>query len=162
MKAKQIKLLKKQIARLEEKDFNIEVWKKTTIIIMERIFGKNSTEIKQIREITQDMSSWSLRDNLGETTDNSKLLGIQILETCIDELELSDELTDTEKNIDSSFMDVLKDELKGSQFHNIVSILDKHINDAQKNKELKRVLDKLDKSELLDIIVKYILYISKL
>ena len=164
MKAKQIKLLKKQIARLEEKDFNLEVWKNTTIIILERIFGKNSTEISQISGIKQDMSSWSLRDTLGEAIDKSKLLGKQILEICIDELELSVELTETEKpglpagrNVDSSFLDVLKNELKGSQYQTITSILEKNIDKVQKNKELKSILEKLNKSELLDIIIKFLL-----
>ena len=157
MKAKQIKLLKKQIARLDENDFNLEVWKKTTIMILERIFKKNSLEIKQISELTQNMSSWTLRDNLGETIDKSKLLGKQILETCIDELEISEELTDTEKIKDSDFFDILKNELKGSQYQTIISIIEKNIDDLQKNKELKNVLDKLDKNELLYIIIKHIL-----
>lgn len=157
MKEKQIKLLKKQIARLDEKDFNLEVWKKTTIIILERIFGKSSTEIKQINEIKQDMSSWSLRDTLGEENDKSSLLGKQILETCIDELEISEELVDTEKIKDSGFFDVLKYELKGSQYQSITSIMEKNIDDLQKIKELKNVLDKLDKNELLDIIIKHLL-----
>ncbi len=157
MKAKQIKLLKKQIARLDDKDFNLDVWKKSTIILLERIFGKNSTEIKQIKEISQDMSSWSLRDNLGDSSsDRSNLLGKQILETCIDELELTEELDESE-DAGNKKLNLLKNELKGSQYENIRKILDKNMNEDQKLEELTKSLEKIDKEDLTDLIAKLIL-----
>lgn len=148
---KQIKLLKKQIAKLDDKDFDLEVWKISTRLLLEKIFGKNSSEIKQINEISGDMSSWTLRDNLGDNkSDRSKLLGKQILETCIDELEISEnEITGDSKN---DFMDLLKDELKGAQFKQINEIVSSNETSDGKYKKLLALFKKSVPDDFLNAL----------
>ena len=153
MKAKQIELLKKQIAKLEEKEFDLEVWKISTILLLEKIFGKTSSEIKQIKDISGDMSSWTLRDNLGDVkSDRSRLLGKQILETCIDELDLSDDKTSSGKTYSDNIESILKNELTGSQLEKIKNIIEEKISKESKIDKLNNFLNALDKSVLSQIL----------
>ena len=75
MAEKEIALLKEQIIRLDEKKFDLEAWKNHTIIFLERIFGKDSSKIKMIKELHYDYSSWSLRDTAaaGKTKDKDPI-----------------------------------------------------------------------------------------
>ncbi len=51
MAEKEIALLKEQIARLDEKKFDLEAWKNHTIIYLERIFGRDSSKIKMLKDL---------------------------------------------------------------------------------------------------------------
>ena len=62
MAEKEISLLQGQIERLNDKKFDLEAWKNHTQIFLERIFGKDSSKLKMIRDLNYDYSSWSLRD----------------------------------------------------------------------------------------------------
>jgi hypothetical protein len=144
MPDKEIQLLKAQIDKLNNKDFDLDAWKKSTIIILARIFGDNNLKIKQIESIEYDYSSWSLRDTTGFNTylDSCKKLGKEILQACIDELETLG-LPDTEETPDEFFLVItgaLQDELKGSQVKEINQILS-----SGENPEAKRdkILEKL-------------------
>ena len=81
MPKKEIDLLKAQIDKLNAKGFDLDAWKKYTIIILARIFGENTQKIKQIDSIEYDYSSWSLRDTTGSNSylDTCKKLGKEIL-----------------------------------------------------------------------------------
>ena len=65
MADKEISILKEQIERLNEKQFDLDSWKNQTVIFLERIFGKESSKVKLIRELHYDYSSWNLRDTTG-------------------------------------------------------------------------------------------------
>lgn len=85
---KEIQLLKKLIEKIDDKNFNLEAWKSSVMIILARIFGENSQKIRQIESIDYDYSSWSMRDTSGiPYIETCKKLGRQILETSIMELE---------------------------------------------------------------------------
>jgi hypothetical protein len=127
MPEKEIQLLKAQIDKLSRKDFDLDAWKKATIIVLARIFGENNLKIKQIESIEYDYSSWSLRDTTGFNTylDSCKKLGREILQACIDELETLG-LPKTEETSDEFFLVItgaLQDELKGSQVREISQVL---------------------------------------
>lgn len=127
MPEKEIQLLKTQIDKLSKKDFDLDAWKKYTIIILARIFGGNSMKIKQIENIEYDYSSWSLRDTTGSNIylDSCKKLGREILQASVDELETLG-LPQTEAATDEFFQvitDALQDELKGTQVKEIGQIL---------------------------------------
>lgn len=127
MPKKEIELLKAQIQKLDAKDFDLEAWKKYTIIILARIFGDTSQKVRQIEGIEYDFSSWSLRDTTGSSSyiDTCKKLGMEILEASIEELKtfgLPEQ--DTSSNaIFDAVMEALEDELKGHQFKEIRKIL---------------------------------------
>lgn len=128
MPKKEIQLLKTQIDKLKSKDFDLDAWKKYTIIILSRIFGDNSQKVKQIESIEYDYSSWSLRDTTGSDSylDSCKKLGREILQASVDELE-SLGLPESEQVSDEFFLTItnaLQDELKGSQVKEIGRILE--------------------------------------
>lgn len=127
MPEKEIQLLKIQMDKLNKKDFDLDAWKKYTIIILARIFGESSLKIKQIESIEYEYSSWSLRDTMGSNTylDSCKKLGREILQASIDELETLG-LPKTEASSDEFFLVItgaLQDELKGTQVKEIKQIL---------------------------------------
>lgn len=127
MPEKEVSLLQSQVDKLSAKGFDLDAWKKYTIIILARIFGENSQKIKQIENIEYDYSSWSLRDTSGssEYLDTCKKLGKEILQASIDELNT---LGLPEKSVQpdeffNAIMDALQDELKGSQVKELKQIL---------------------------------------
>jgi hypothetical protein len=127
MPKKEIDLLKAQIDKLDVKKFDLEAWKKYTIIILARIFGDNSQKIRQIESIEYDYSSWSLRDTSGssEYLETCKKLGREIIEASIEELKtfgLPESGEDTSQLFEV-LTESLQDELKGSQFKELKSIV---------------------------------------
>jgi hypothetical protein len=139
MPEKEIQLLQIQIDKLKNKDFDLDAWKKSTIIILARIFGENNLKIKQIEGIEYDYSSWSLRDTTGFNTylDSCKKLGKEILQASVDELETLG-LPKNEASSDEFFLVItgaLQDELKGMQVREINQILS-----SGENPEVKRTL----------------------
>ena len=142
MSSKEIEILKQQIAKLYEKNFDLEAWKKYSIVLIARIFGDNSQKIKQIENIEYDYSSWALRDTSGSSSymETCKKLGEEILKASINEIETFG-LPEKEKNnktskIYDSIISSLQDELKGSQFKEIISLL----KSDKKPKEKKKLL----------------------
>ena len=57
-----LELLKNRIDGLAEKDFDLEVWKSGTALLLTRIFGKGNSYSNEIENLKVDFSSWSLRD----------------------------------------------------------------------------------------------------
>jgi len=128
MPEKEIQLLKAQIDKLKAKDFDLDAWKKATIIILARIFGENTLKVKQIENIEYDYSSWSLRDTTGSSNylDSCKKLGKEILQASVDELETLGIPVQGEEKTDEFFLVItgaLQDELKGSQVREIRQVL---------------------------------------
>ena len=89
MSKKEIELLKEQIKKLDVKNFDLEAWKKYTIVLLARIFGDDSQKIKQIENIEYDYSSWALRYTSGISSylNTCKKLGKEILDASISEIE---------------------------------------------------------------------------
>ncbi len=127
MAKKEISLLKKQIDKIDTKDFDLEAWKKYTIILLARIFGDKTEKIRQIESIEYDFSSWALRDTTGASSymETCKKLGQKILEASIDELEHFGlpESTNEENAFFTLIINSLEDELKGIQVKEIKSVL---------------------------------------
>lgn len=90
MKAQYIKLLKKQISKLEAVDFDLEAWKTSAITVLHRIFGESDSRSKQIDNLKIDYSSWALRDSSSNynPVETAKLKGKEIINTAIDEIEI--------------------------------------------------------------------------
>ena len=154
MAEREIALLKDMIARLDDKKFDLEAWKNYTIIFLERIFGKESTKIKMIKNLHYDYSSWSLRDTAaaGKTKDKDpvRMQADEILSAAIIELETLGlpENTD-EKEI---IWGLLQDELTGKQVKEIEQLI--HTQDQNKTEKVSEILDNLNKENLVAIIAK--------
>lgn len=146
MPKKEIELLKAQIDKLNAKGFDLEAWKKYTIIILARIFGDNTQKIRQIENIEYDYSSWSLRDTTGSNSylDTCKKLGKEILQASIDELETLGLPEKAEVEVTDEFFhsiqNAMQDELKGSQYREIIKLLS---SGESPEKKREQVLEKL-------------------
>lgn len=90
MKAQYIKLLKKQISKLESETFDLEAWKSSAISVLTRVFGKEDMRAHQIEELKIDYSSWALRDSNAnyKPVETAKLKGREILNTAVEEIEI--------------------------------------------------------------------------
>lgn len=157
MAEKEISLLKEQLARLDEKKFDLEAWKNRTLIFLERIFGKDNSKLKLIQELHYDYSSWNLRDTAaaGKTKDKDpvkmqarEILGATILE--LERLGLPEGEDDQRK-----VWILLQDELTGKQVKEIEAILKS--DDQEKAKKIGNILENLEKENLSLLIAKLLL-----
>jgi hypothetical protein len=144
MSKKEIQILENQIEKLNVKDFDLEAWKKYTIILLARIFGDNSQKIRQVEHINYDYSSWSLRDTSGSSSylETCKKLGREILEASIEELKIFG-LPEHSENANELFDSInisLQDELKGSQYRELKQII---IDETDREKIREKILEAL-------------------
>ncbi|MEJ2594689.1 MAG: hypothetical protein P8100_06080 [bacterium] len=129
MEGKEIKLLRQQIDKLNVKDFDLQGWKKYTIIILARIFGDNNEKIRQIEKLEYRFSSWSLRDASGNESyeEGTKKLAREILSAAISEIEtFGPPVISEDYHADQTveeLVSILLDELKGSQVKQLKTIL---------------------------------------
>lgn len=143
MAEKEIELIKKQIEKLNHKEFNLKVWKSTTILVLDRIFGRDSEKISLIRNISYDYSSWTLRDTSGASaSDFVKKLGREILETAIQDLDvfgLPEKQESNQVEI-SAIQSALEDEFRISQYRELISIIKENKNRPERKKKLAEKL----------------------
>ena len=90
---------------LIEDDFDLELWKSTTILLLTRIFGEENAYSKEINNLKADYSSWSLRDATANYNPKEacKKAGQEILELAIAELSLKQHQAKSNENITTSF-----------------------------------------------------------
>jgi len=136
---KPIEVLEAQIQKLEAKDFDLNAWKNFTMLLLERIFGKQTKKIEAIEKIKYDQGSWVLRDETGYTNsiEACKKLGREVLEESIIELETFGLPLESPNTISfDTLLSALKDELTGSQFKEIV----KAVGETGAIKDRKKIL----------------------
>jgi len=142
MKEQEIKMLQKQMSKLQSDDFDLEAWKTGAIIILERIFGPDNQKIAQLGKIKYDQSSWALREAKGSKNlmETCKKQGKEILEIAIDELRhfgLPQEVADAQAApFKGVIVKALENELKISQYREVVRIIDSDKKLVEKQKEL--------------------------
>ena len=163
MAQKEIKLLEQQIARLNDKSFDLEAWKKYTIIIIARIFGNADEKIRQVEQLESDFSSWSLRDASGNESyeERTKKLAKEILTAAIDEIKVFGILTDTDINQDknlSAILNIILDELKGSQVKLLKSILSSRQSKVEKQRKIKELLEDMGENEAYSVLTSVLMY----
>ena len=79
-----IALLQNRKARLEHKPFDWNAWKKGTLLVLNSLFGEESTYFRELSAIDYQYSSWSLRDTSG-SGDPVKASCAELLDICMDE-----------------------------------------------------------------------------
>lgn len=163
MAQKEIKLLEQQIARLNDKSFDLEAWKKYTIIIIARIFGSADEKIRQVEQLESDFSSWSLRDASGNESyeERTKKLAKEILTAAIDEIKVFGILTDTDINQDknlSAILNIILDELKGSQVKLLKSILSSRQSKVEKQRKIKELLEDMGENGAYTVLTSVLMY----
>jgi hypothetical protein len=143
MAEKEIELIRKQIEKLNEKEFDLNVWKTTTMLVLDKIFGRDSEKISLIKNISYDYSSWTLRDTSGASaSDLAKKLGREILETAIQELEVFGlpEKRESGQVEMSAIQAALEDALRISQYRELVSIIKENKDQHERKKKLAEKL----------------------
>ncbi len=154
MAEKEIALLKEQIARLDEKKFDLDAWKNRTGIFLERIFGKESPKLKMIQELHYDYSSWNLRDTYAggsaKDKDPVRIQAKEILEATIAELESLG--LPQEKKEQQKTRELLEDELTGRQMKEIDALLKS--GDQDKTEKVAKILENLGHENLSNIMAK--------
>ena len=166
MATKEIGLLEKQIEKLDVKNFDLEAWKKYTIIILARIFGDKSEKIKQIEKLEFEFTSWSLRDASGNESyeEGTKKLAREILEASIEELKIFGvpqevEGEQSEKAIEE-FLNLLLDELKGSQVKQLKTILSSRESKEEKRRKIKEILEEIGEYSAYEVLISMLMHPS--
>lgn len=155
MAENEIALLKEQMDRLHEKQFDLDAWKNQTLIFLDRIFGKESSKVKLIRDLHYDYSSWNLRDTTGagQSKDPVRFQAKGILEATIEELE---KLGLPEGKSESGrLVDLLRDELTGKQMKEIDNLIQSELPDRQER--ISKMLELLEKENLAHMLTRLLL-----
>jgi len=158
MAQKEIKLLQQQIDKLYTSDFELDPWKKYTVVLLERIFGSETEKIKMIRKIDFEFSSWSLRDASGNESyeEKSKREAQEILQAAIDELKtfgLPDmSIKDQAEEALRALLNCLLDELKGAQVKQLKAILSSGESDEEKKRKVKEILQSLGETGANEVL----------
>ena len=155
MAEREIGLLKEQIERLNEKKFDLEAWKNQTVIFLERIFRKESTKVKLIKELHYDYPSWSLRDTTGAglSKDPVRFQARGILEATIEELEKLG--LPTQQSESGKLSELLREVLTGKQMKEIDTIIQSEMPD--RHERLAKLLENIEREDLTAMLARLIL-----
>lgn len=161
MKEQAIELLQLQAAKIEEKQFDLNAWKQQTGLLLMRIFGEHDPKAKQINNLEYEFNSWALRDASGNASyqEGVRKNAAAILEAAILELRhfgLPKQQEPSESAAET-FCSVIKDQLTGGQVKAIRTIIASNSNQEEKQRQLHEVLNKLDQTQLFDILTEIIL-----
>ncbi len=122
-------LLQLQLQKIDDRDFDLTAWKKSTILLTTSCFGTNSPQVAALDKIDYAYSSWALRDESG-TSDPVKTDCKTTLNTIIDELKIklessADESKAGEVNNLSFMWLPFEDELTGAALKKLKALLSK-------------------------------------
>lgn len=155
MVEKEIALITKQLESLTAKNFDLEAWKSHTVIYLERIFGKESSKIKMIKDLKYDYSSWNLRDaaGTGKDTDPVIMKAREILEATRLELEHLGIPKQEDENL--KIWSLLEEEMTGKQIREIREIVQSA--DKEKMEKIANMLYNLEKENLAVLLAKLLI-----
>lgn len=155
MVEKEIALITKQLESLTAKNFDLEAWKSHTVIYLERIFGKESSKIKMIKDLKYDYSSWNLRDTAGTGKDTDPVImkAREILEATRLELEHLGIPKQEDENL--KIWSLLEEEMTGKQIREIREIVQSA--DKEKMEKIANMLYNLEKENLAVLLAKLLI-----
>lgn len=155
MVEKEIALIAEQLEGLKAKNFDLEAWKSRTIIFLERIFGKESSKVKMIKELNYNYSSWSLRDAAGTGKDSDPVIlkAREILEATISELQHLGVPKQEEENL--KIWSLLEEEMTGKQIKEIRQILQSE--EGEKMEKIANILYNLEKEDMAVVLAKLLI-----
>ena len=163
MAGKETKLLNQQIEKLNAKDFDLQGWKKYTVILLARIFGDKNEKIRQIEKLEYEFSSWSLRDASGNESyeEGTKKLAREILQAAIDEIEafgVPEVVPEQSDQAVIELLNLLLDEMKGSQVKKLKGILASRESKDEKQRMIKEILEDLGEYEAYTILTAMVMH----
>lgn len=153
---KQIELIQNQIRKLDETDFNLDGWKSSSALVLDRIFGSDFQGIKSIENIKYKSGGIAVGNSSSfwNNLDSCKKQGKDILEACITELKTfgvreKSENKDSGINISLTqnqtvnlnlIINALEDELTVSQMTELKKIME---STDKKTDKKKKIMDKI-------------------
>jgi len=151
----EIALINKQLESLTAKNFDLEAWKSHTIIFLERIFGKESSKVRMIKELNYNYSSWSLRDAAGTGKDSDPVIlkAREILEATKLELQYLGVPKQEEENL--KIWELLEEEMTGKQIREIKLILQSE--EPDRMEKIANILYGLEKEHLSVLLSKLLI-----
>ncbi len=158
-----IALLEAQAEKLDAKDFNLNAWKKHTILLLTRLFGEKDPKIAQIEKLDFEFNSWALRDASGNESyiAGRKRIGRETLEAAISELKLFGLPGDKNQNQDatlaSNIASLIFDELKGSDVRRIKEVLQSDGSSEELGRRLRELLEALDEKAMRQVLAAILL-----
>lgn len=149
---KELALINKQIESLNAKNFDLEAWKSHTVVFLERIFGKESSKVRMIKDLKYDYSSWALRDAAGTGKDSDPVIlkAREILEATKLELEHLGVPKQEEEN--TKIWTLLEEEMTGKQLREIKLILQS--DEPEKMEKIANILYNLEKENMAVLLAK--------
>lgn len=155
MVSKEIALIEKQLESLNAKNFDLEAWKSHSVIFLERIFGKESSKVRMIKELKYDYSSWNLRDAAGTGKDSDPVIlkAREILEATKLELEHLGIPKQEEENM--KIWSLLEEEMTGKQIREIRLVLQSE--EPEKMEKIANLIYNLEKENMAVILAKLII-----
>ncbi|MFY9152985.1 MAG: hypothetical protein WAO52_13280 [Prolixibacteraceae bacterium] len=155
MVEKEIALINKQLESLKAKNFDLEAWKSHTIIFLERIFGKESSKVRMIKELNYNYSSWSLRDAAGTGKDSDPVIlkAREILEATKLELEHLGVPKQEEENL--KIWSLLEEEMTGKQIREIKLVLQS--DEPEKMEKIANMIYNLEKENMAVVLAKLLI-----
>lgn len=150
-----IELLKSQISKLDKPDFDLDAWKGSTTILLERIFGESYSAIKTINQIQHRVSDLiALGGYYSNNINQCKEQGKEVLEATITELErfglpeikkknlsgIKINLTQNQTVNVNLILSAIKDELTSSQWNEVENLIKA---DEPKSTKRKKIIDKI-------------------
>ncbi len=155
MVEKEISLINKQLESLTAKNFDLEAWKSHTVIFLERIFGKESSKVRMIKELNYNYSSWSLRDAAGTGKDADPVImkAREILEATKLELEHLGIPKQEEEN--QKIWSLLEEEMTGKQIREIKLVLQS--DDPEKMEKIANMIYNLEKENMAVVLAKLLI-----
>ena len=162
MADQEIKLLEQQIERLTAKNFNLESWKSYTLLVLLKIFGAENEFVRQIEQIDFSYNSWSLRDASGNESyeEGKKGQAREILQAAIDELTIygvPKNRLRSEEQFAHELMNLILDELKGSQVKQLKSILTSSHDEEEKKRLIRELLSELSQNSLNSLVTEILM-----
>jgi hypothetical protein len=156
MSQKEVDLLKEQIKQLSTRKFDLEGWKAHTLVYVSRIFGDNSENVRLIRELRYDYSSWNLRDTSGgiQASDPVRSKAKEILEAAISELETLGVPQGTVKEVQELPV-IFRNELTGREVSELERLLT--LPADERKVALTDFIGSKDKEILTSILVEFLL-----
>ena len=152
---KEIALIDRQLESLKAKNFDLEAWKSHTIIFLERIFGKESSKVRMIKDLNYNYSSWSLRDAAGTGKDSDPVIlkAREILEATKLELEHLGVPKQEEENL--KIWSLLEEEMTGKQIREIKMVLQS--DEPEKMEKIANMIYNLEKENMAVVLAKLLI-----
>ena len=152
MNSKETEQLSLLLKSIDQRNFDLDVWKIKATLLIKKVFGEADEKLKLIEALHYDYSSWSLRDQSGsKQADTIKAQARGIIEAAIMEISVSSSsssdqiLNEFRKELTGADMDTFQQliDSKNVDETGVIEFLGK-ISPEVKDRVLARLILKID------------------